>query len=266
MTAQHPDLTAAFAFADRADEVTLHWWRPEGVAATSKVDGSLVTAADVAAEQAVLDALQTAFPEDGFLGEELGERPGTSGRRWIVDGIDGTNYFAAGVPTWGTLIALEQEGEITVGVVSSPAQHRRWWALHGGGAYIIQPDDTRGSRIHVSSARRLRPDRVVTLPEPNELPPEVLKIIDRLAGGRPAKSPWCHQLQVAHGDVDVCIWFAGDTWDHAAPSIIVEEAGGTFTDHAGGRRLDTRTAVYSNGAAHGDILAALRDIGRGLNA
>jgi histidinol-phosphatase len=266
MTGQHPDLTAAFAFADRADEATLHWWRPEGVASMAKADGSPVTAADVAAEQAVLDALQSAFPEDGFLGEEVGARPGTTGRRWIVDGIDGTNYFAAGAPTWGTLIALEQEGEIVLGLVSSPAQHRRWWAVRGSGAHTARTGDTRGARIHVSSARTLRPDRVVTLPAPNDLAPEVLRVIDQLAGGRPAKGPWCQQLQVAQGDVDACIWYAGDTWDHAAPSIIVEEAGGRFTDHAGGRRLDTRTAVYSNGAAHDAILAALTGIGPGVNA
>jgi histidinol-phosphatase len=247
MTALHPDLAAAFAFADRADAATLRWWRPEGVAATSKSDGSPVTAADVAAEQAVFDALQLAFPDDGFLGEELGERPGTNERRWIVDGIDGTNYFAAGAPTWGTLIALEQEGEIVLGAISSPAQNRRWWALRGHGAFTGRRDDTRGSRMHVSSETELRPDRVVTLPAPSALAADVLKVIDRIAGG--------------HGDVDVCIWFAGDIWDHAAPSIIVEEAGGRFTDHAGGRRLDTRTALYSNRAVHEYVLEALSERG-----
>ena len=66
-------------------------------------------------------------------------------------------------------------------------------------------------------------------------------------------------LLLAAGQVDVCIWFAGDVWDHAAPSIIVEEAGGRFSDHAGGTRLDTRRAVYSNGHHHEEIVAALRD-------
>lgn len=261
MTRPHPDLLAVFAFADRADEATLRWWRPEGVASTSKVDGSPVTAADVAAEQAVLDALQSAFPEDGFLGEELGERSGTTGRRWIVDGIDGTNYFAAGDTTWGTLIALEQGGEIVLGAVSSPAQNQRWWALRGCGAFTGRSGDAHGSRIHVSSARKLRPERVVTLPAPSALAADVQEVIDRIAGGRPAQSPWCQQLQVAQGEVDVCVWFCGDIWDHAAPSIIVEEAGGRFSDHRGGRRLDTRTAVYSNGATHDHVLKALA--GRG---
>lgn len=261
MTSPHSDLRLAFALADLADRATLRWWSSDGVTSTTKADGSPVTLADVAAEEAVLEAVLDACPGDGFLGEEVGQRPGTTGRRWIVDGIDGTKYFAAGQPTWGTLIALEDRGEIVLGLASSPAQDRRWWASRGGGAFTgTCTHASEGSPIRVSAPRHLRPDRVVTLPAPAGLATGDRRIIERVSGGRPSERPWSHQLRVAEGETDLCVWFCGDIWDHAAPSIIVEEAGGRFTDHSGGRRLDTRTAIYSNGARHDDVLAALNQV------
>lgn len=252
------DLTLAFHLADLADAMTLRWWSPNGVASTAKVDGSPVTEADVAAEEAVLDAVREARPGDGFLGEEVGERLGTTDRRWIVDGIDGTRFFAAGLPEWGTLIALDCDGEIVLGVSSSPAQDRRWWATRGEGAFTGRSTNrSTDTRIHVSTQRGLSPDRFITLPAHSTLPVHRRQIVERLAGGRPSDRPWSHANRIAEGEVDVCVWFCGDIWDHAAPSILVEEAGGRFSDHRGGRRLDTRTAIYSNGVRHDEVLAAL---------
>lgn len=248
----------AFRLADIADGVTLRWWSPNGVASKAKVDGSPVTEADIAAEKAVLDAVREVCPGDGILGEEIGERLGATGRRWIVDGIDGTRYFAAGQPTWGTLIALEYDGDIVLGVSSSPAQDRRWWASRGEGAFTGRSTSrSADTRIHVSAERDMRPDRVVTLPTHSALPRHDQQVLERFAAGRPPDRPWSHQNRVAEGEVDICVWFCGDIWDHAAPSILVEEAGGRFSDHHGGRRLDTRTAIYSNGLRHDEVLAAL---------
>lgn len=132
----HPDLELAFQLADAADQVTLRWWSPNGVDSTTKIDGSPVTEADLAAEHAMLDVVRDAHPDDGFLGEEVGERPGTTGRRWIVDGIDGTRHFAAGLPEWGTLIALERDGAIVPGRVIQPGPGpavvgvSRAWGVH----------------------------------------------------------------------------------------------------------------------------------------
>ena len=114
--AVNTDLELAFHLADLADAITLRWWSPNGVASTAKADGSPVTEADVAAEKALLNAVRNACPGDGFLGEEVGEKQGTTGRRWIVDGIDGTRSFVAGQPEWGTLIALERDNEINLGI------------------------------------------------------------------------------------------------------------------------------------------------------
>ena len=259
MASAHPDLLLALSLADQADRVTLEWWNPRGVAATVKANGSPVTAADVAAEQAVLRAVLDACPGDGFLGEEIGSRPGTTDRRWNVDGIDGTRAFVAGLPTWGTLIALEERGKVVVGVASSPAQDRRWWARRGDGAFTGSCTTAAvGASIRVSAGRgQPRAHRLVTKPTFAGLSAQHQAAIEALAGGRPDDGLWSHQLRVAEGELDMCIWFCGDTWDHAAPSVIVEEAGGRFTDHAGGKRLDTRTAIYPNGASHDEVLAAL---------
>jgi histidinol-phosphatase len=252
------DLALALGLADHADEASMHWWRPDGVGSTPKADGSPVTAADVDAERAVLQALRAVTPDDGFLGEEIGERFGSSGRRWIVDGIDGTRFFAAGERSWGTLIALETAGVITVAVISSPAQDRRWWAVRGGGAFTgVAAHRSDQTRIRVSTERHLTPERVLTLPGYPSLSDRQRQCVERIANGVPAQVGWSHQVRVAEGKADVAVWFGGDTWDHAAPSLVVHEAGGRFSDHNGGQRLDTRTAVYSNGLVHKEVLATL---------
>lgn len=149
-----------------------------------QADGSPVTEADVAGEKALLDAVGQACPGDGFLDEEVGEKQGTTGRRWIVDGIDGSRSFAAGRPEWGTLIALEWDSEIVLGVSSSPAQEHRWWAARGAGAFSGHPKDRfSGTRLHVSTERDLNPDRFITLPICSDLSVHQRRIVEGLAGG-----------------------------------------------------------------------------------
>jgi len=251
------DLELALRLADLADAETLVRWSSHGSTTRLKSDGTPVTEADLAAERSVLASVSAERPGDGFIGEEVGERVGSTGRRWIVDGIDSTRSFAAGLRTWGTLIALESDGEIVLGLASSPAQSRRWWATRGGGAFVGSAGGSVAKPVRVSSSRPLTPDLVVTLPVVAELATPYREAVTRLAGGSPVDRPWCHQMRIAEGEIDVCVWGAGDIWDHAAPSIIVAEAGGRFSDFQGGSRLDTRTAVYSNGSIHDRVLAAL---------
>ena len=103
----------------------------------------------------------------------------------------------------------------------------------------------------------MSPDRFITLPAHGSLPAHRQQIVEQLVGGPPADRAWSHANRIAEGEADVSVWFCGNIWDHAAPSILVEEAGGRFSDHWGGRRLDTRTAIYSNGVRHDEVLAAL---------
>ncbi len=258
MTAVVSDLELAFQMVDAADVETLRAWSPKGVTSTSKGDGTPVTEADVAAEQAMLNVLRRIRPDDAFVGEETGELAGVTGRRWIADGVDGTRFFAAGAATWGTLLALEIDGVIVAGVSSSPVQNRRWWAQRHGGAFTGACDGSSASRISVSKRTDRDPERIVCLPGFDGVPPLHREQLASLVDGPPMDRAWSHQNRVAEGEVDVCVWFAGDIWDHAAPSIIVEEAGGRFSDHWGGKRLDSRTAIYSNGRRHDEVLAALR--------
>jgi histidinol-phosphatase len=251
------DLELAFQMVDAADAVTTAAWTPGGMTASRKPDGSPVTEADVAAEHAMLESLQRVAPEHGFLGEEIGMHPGTRVvRRWIADGIDGTRYFAAGDLTWGTLLALEVDGQITTAVCSSPLQQRRWWAVRGNGAFTGGTHPSSGRPIRVNASASLTPDTVTSKPRFEALEPERQRSLIR-AVGAVGDFAWSHQCRVAEGELVACVWFAGDIWDHAAPSLIVEEAGGRFSDHSGGTRLDTRTAVYSNGRCHDALLDAL---------
>lgn len=205
----------------------------------------------------MLAVLRHLRPDDGFLGEEVGEHVGISGRRWIADGIDGTRFYAAGDRTWGSLLALEIDGTVTIGVSSSPAQSWRWWAERGAGAFTGPINRSKATPLRVSGRTERSPSLLVCLPALNDLSPRRQDVLRDLAGGRPTERKWSHQNYVAEGEVDLCIWFGGGIWDHAAPSIIVEEAGGRFSDHKGGQRLDTRTAIYSNGLRHNEALAAL---------
>ena len=108
-----------------------------------------------------------------------------------------------------------------------------------------------------TTERGLNPDRFITLPIYSDLSVHQRRIVKGLAGGNPPDRPWSHGNRIAEGEADVCVWFCGGIWDHAAPSILVEEAGGRFSDHLGGKRLDTRAAIYSNGLRHDEVLAPL---------
>jgi histidinol-phosphatase len=179
------------------------------------------------------------------LGEELGASPGQAARRWIVDPIDGTRNYSRGIPVWATLIALEEGGSLRLGVVSAPALGLRWWAERGGGAFA-------GSRpIRVSAVARIE-DAVLCVTPENPVP----ELAGRAWHTRGFGDFWAHML-VAEGVVDGAIDAIGvSLWDLAAVQVVVEEAGGRFSDAAGAARADGGTGVSSNGLLHDELLAA----------
>ena len=204
-----------------------------------------MTEADRAVEQAIRDRLAITRPDDGMLGEELGAS-GDSPRRWIVDPIDGTRNYSRGVPVWATLIALADAGEVRLGVVSAPALGRRWWAERGRGAY------SGGTRIHVSQVAEVA-DAVISF----TLGDELTDLVDRCWHPRGFGDFWAHML-VAEGAVDGAIDAVGvSIWDLAAVQVVVEEAGGRFSDRTGAARIDAGTAISSNGHLHDALLAQL---------
>src|SRR5207247_1155770 len=157
-----------------------------------------------------------------------------------------------GGSTWGTLVALEQDGEVRVGVASSPGLRRRWWASRGAGAWTGELEsgiESSPSRLAVSATRD-RP-RGMVLPPAGLLDGwrdrAVQLAVDSL---RPAEVSGYGPLLVAAGDIEVSVHLWGGPWDHAAFVVLVEEAGGQFSDLWGGRRIDTATAIFSNGIAH----------------
>jgi len=239
-----PDLTLAFDLADAADAISLAHFRT-GLAVERKPDLTPVTEADRAVESELRRLLSHARPSDAVLGEEHGASGG-SARRWILDPIDGTRNYARGIPVWATLVALEESGVVHLGLVSAPALGQRWWAERGEGAYA------HGERIGVSSVSRVE-DAVLSFAFEQELP----AIAQRAWHARGFGDFWAHML-VAEGAADGAFDATGvREWDLAAVQVIVEEAGGRFSDFAGESRIDTGTALSSNGLLHAELLSAV---------
>ena len=240
----NPDLELALRLADTADAISLPRFRT-CMAFETKADLSPVTETDRAVETELRALLADARPRDAILGEEEGVS-GAGTRRWILDPIDATRNYARGIPVWATLVALEDEGEVCVGVVSAPALGRRWWAERGEGAFA------NGDRIGVSAVARIE-DTVLSFSLDRALP----KLARRAWHVRAFGDFWAHML-VAEGAVDAAVDAVGVAeWDLAAVQVIVEEAGGTFTDFNGVARFDGGSAVASNGLVHDELLVAL---------
>ena len=240
-----PDLVLALELADLADAISLRRFRAHDLVVETKPDLSPVTEADTAVERAIRSRLAADRPEDAVLGEEFGD-DGGGGRRWIVDPIDGTRNYSRGVPVWATLIALEQDGVLQAGVVSAPALGKRWWAERDAGAFAD------GEQIRVSAVRRIE-DAILSFALDRPLPDVAMRCW--LARG--FGDFWAHML-VAEGAVDGAVDAVGvSIWDLAAVRIVVEEAGGRFTDAAGVARIDGGTAISSNGHLHDELLAGI---------
>lgn len=243
------DLRLALALADDADAITMRHFRAS-FSIRTKADMTPVTEVDEGVERMIVDRLARERGDDGVVGEEFGSRGGTA-RRWIIDPIDATKNFIRGIPIFATLIALENE----VGVVSAPALGRRWWAARGDGAFC------NGEPIHVSSIdaldrAQLLFDDVVTF-EKHGLESQFLALGRRCARSRGFGDFWSHML-VAEGAAEIAIEPEVALWDLAALQVIVEEAGGRFTNLAGEARADGGSAVSTNGRLHDAALEAMR--------
>ncbi len=265
------DLLLAHRLADAADAISSRYFQGDFEVET-KSDGSPVTIADRTVEETIKAMLATERPLDGLLGEEVG-LSGPTNRRWILDGIDGTHNFAAGRTEWGTLIARQVEGEVVLGVITSPALGRRWWAERGGGAWTatLAPVGSTGEGAsRLGPAERMRGTATATLdtavvaaipslqrfPDPADWRHQICAALQR---GDVFPSAFGHSAaRVARGEVDATVHLYGGVWDHAVGVVLVEEAGGHFSDLWGGRRLDTSTGIYTNGALFDQVMATVR--------
>ena len=246
-------LDAAVEAARAAGEIALGYFRG-GVEVTLKADATPVTQADREAERAIVEILGRAFPEYGVLGEEFGGR-GSTDVRWIVDPIDGTKNFVRGIPLWATLIALEERGEVTVGVVHNPARGDLYTARRGGGAW------KNGERVRVSDVSTL--DRAFLVHAGLSILREAghwdgfVRLVDATDRQRGFGDYVGYGL-LAEGKAEIYLEVDLKPWDLAAPRILVEEAGGRFTDLAGRPTIYSGTALATNGRLHDAVLALLR--------
>ncbi len=253
------DLSLGLALADVADSITLSRFRADDLLVETKPDLTPVTEADRAVEEALRERLAATRPGDAVVGEEFGGAADGSGRRWIIDPIDGTKGYVRGMPVWATLIALEEDGEIVASVVSAPALQRRWWASRGDGAFVRDPVGEGPRRLQVSSVRVLEDAQISHwgLGEWTKIDrvQPLLDLIARCWRSRAFGDVWSYML-VAEGVVDIGgVEPEVRLWDLAAALLIVEEAGGRFTDLHGVRRADGGSAVATNGLLHDATLA-----------
>ncbi|ONH33856.1 histidinol-phosphatase [Pseudofrankia asymbiotica] len=251
------DLALALSLADAADKITLARFLAVDLRVESKPDNTPVSDADTAVESMIRERLAVARPDDAVLGEEEG-LTGDAQRRWILDPVDGTKNFVRGVPVWATLLGLEVDGEMVVGVASAPAMGRRWWAATGAGAFTrTATGDTRALRV--SSVSRLE-DAFLSFAslegwtERGRLD-ELLHLAGQVWRTRAYGDFWSH-LMVAEGAIDVAPEPVVSLWDLAALQVIVEEAGGRFTDLRGRRGAGHGTVLSTNGHLHEAALAS----------
>jgi histidinol-phosphatase len=244
------NLELALELADMADTVTMESFRRRDLVIDSKPDMTFVTAADRNAEQVLRDHLSAVRPDDGIVGEEHGTAEGTSGVRWVVDPIDGTHNYVRSIPVWATLIAAEQDGQVVAGVVSAPALGRRWWAARGEGAYV-----TGGQRIEVSAVARVEDAQLSCGWDEIMFDPGYERLSRRCWRTRGFGDFWSVVL-VAEGACDIAIE-PGYVWDLAPLVVIVEEAGGTFTDRNGTPGIQSGHCVATNGHLHAETLSLL---------
>jgi histidinol-phosphatase len=235
--------------AEAAGAITLeHFGR---VAVEFKGDGSEVTEADRAAERYLRGAIGEAYPEDGILGEEGSDVESRSGRRWIVDPIDGTRSFASGVPLYGVLIALEVEREPVLGCIHFPALRQTLVAARGAGAWFD------GSRAQVSACDEMASARVVTsgmeywrdwAPEQGKQGWE--RLVNRVRTVRTWGDSYGYAL-VATGRAEIFADPAcGSVWDYAPMIPILTEAGGRLTTIGGAPVRAPSTALATNRRLH----------------
>jgi len=245
--------------AEEADAIAMRYFRGDELRVDRKGDGTAVTQADRAVEEmARAKVAASGLPLD-VLGEEMGggdaKSPSAERARMIIDPIDGTEEFSRGIPTFGTLMGIESNGEIVAAMVSAPGLHSRWWAYRGEGAYRDE------KRLHVSNVTSLGKAMVFTTgtgPSKNAHDQAKIRaLLDAARNSRSFGGFWQHML-VAEGAIEVALDWTSKPWDLAPLGIMVEEAGGRSTNVRGERTIYTGQLVSTNGIIHDEVLEILR--------
>jgi histidinol-phosphatase len=246
-------LSTAVEAAKAAGEIALRYFC-SNLTVETKADLSPVTRADRECEAAILEILTGRFPDCGFLGEEQGERLGRRNARWIVDPIDGTKNFIRGIPFFATLIALEEAGEVTAGVMYAPAIDDLLYARRGCGTFA------NGGQVRVSQVEELSEAMLIhgglngLKTRPCWQP--FLQLVDATGRQRGFGDALGHSIVIS-GHAEIALEPSIQPWDVAATKILVTEAGGRYSDFNGSPSIYTGTAVISNGHVHNQVLNIL---------
>jgi len=251
--AHDADLVLALALADAADAVTVPKFRALDLHVETKPDLTPVTEADQATERTIRALLAEHRPADTIVGEEYGGEL-TGGRQWVIDPIDSTRNYVRGVPVWGTLIALVEDDQVVVGVISAPMLARRWWASRGGGAWLQALQDA-PLRLQASGLREIT-DSSISFSDAQgwgRYRPGLDRLLQATLRQRALGDFWSHCL-VAEGAVDIAAEPELSMWDVAALIPVVEEAGGRITALDGSSALTGGSAVTTNGLLHEEVL------------
>jgi histidinol-phosphatase len=252
MTPYAQELAAAREICQHAGALQLAG-QSSGFTVNRKDDCSPVTEIDRQCETLIRQRLDQLFPRDGVLGEEQGEHTGSSGRRWIVDPLDGTRPYVRGIPTFSVLLALEHEGRPVVGVIHLPALGITCWAAAGSGAFV------NGEPVHVSATAQLQQAMGSALgfvEHADESGARVLRLMrawDYTYGFMDAYT----YVAVASGKLDACVNLLDKPWDCAAAACIVTEAGGRYSDIAGQVTVHNGSFVITNGTLHDAVVAVV---------
>ncbi|RMH71683.1 MAG: hypothetical protein D6683_14365 [Actinomyces sp.] len=239
-------VVAAVELARRAGRIAVERFADASLTVESKADGSPVTEADRATEAFVRRELGRLFPDDGVIGEEHADTPGTSGRTWIVDPIDGTKAFTHGVPLWSTLVAVVDHTGPLVGVIDLPALGETVWAGRGRGAW----HDGRPARV--SDHGHLAGSYVCTSGFAIWERDGLERVLDADVHLRTWGDAYGYAL-VATGRAEAMIDPVANAWDLAPMAVIVPEAGGHFTALDGRPVHDAGSGLATNGAFHEEL-------------
>lgn len=243
-------LDTAVRFVRQAGELTLQYFRREDLAIDRKGDGTPVTVADRGAERLLRELIEDAYPDDGILGEEEAEKPGTSGRRWIIDPIDGTKAFTHGVPLYTNLLAIEDADGIAVGVINVPALGETVYAGRGLGCFA------NGAACSVNDREGID-DAYLTS---SGLSPWDDQCLLRAKAARLNLRTWGDgygYVLVATGRVEAMFDPKAELYDLAPMPVILAEAGGRFTDLSGAVTPAGGSGLATNGRIHDELLAIL---------
>ena len=244
-------LDAAVTIARQAGELTLQHFRHPELAIERKGDGTPVTVADRAAERLIREEIETRWPDDGILGEEEPEKPGTSGRRWILDPIDGTKAFTHGVPLYTNLLALEDADGIALGVINVPGLGETVYAGRGLGCFC------NGAPARVNDHAEFETSYITS----SGLSPwddDCLLRVKRAGLNIRTWGDGYGYVLVATGRLEAMYDPKAEVYDIAPMPVIIEEAGGRFTDVNGDVTVSGGSGLATNGRIHDELLKVIQ--------